>query len=258
MPKPWAKVEVGYMRHQKFLALNGNSIALWHEGKDYCDTHHTDGMIPREALKTFRFSGKKTVEMLLKSCGPKPDGNPFAPLWESHPIGFKMHDYLDHNDCREEVLERIEKADERREAERDRKAAWRLAKKDKAEVSHGTSGGTEAGTVPSPSRSTTEAVSAAVSATEGTRTNTGLRPPHPRAIEPSEDGNYRVIEKIAIGVLNEQGFTDESEFNAVVTSVVARFSIDYGREVAPDVVDRACTSAIFKFRNPRIAGKAAS
>lgn len=153
-PKPWARIEVGRMRHPKFLALNGNAIALWDEGKDYCDEHHTDGLIPREALKTFRFSGPKSIAMLTASCGQKPDGSAYVPLWEPHPVGFKMHDYLDHNDCREQILSRMERADERRDTEAKRKADWRSKKKDKADLSHGTLHGTAT----SPSRSTTEPV----------------------------------------------------------------------------------------------------
>jgi hypothetical protein len=157
MGKPWARLVLGYMRHPKFLALNGNAIALWHEGKNYCDEHQTDGLIPHEAVKTFRFRGQKTIAMLQTTCAtPKPDGSPYAPLWEPHPVGYKMHDYLDHNDCRDVVLARMEQADERRDDERKRKAEWRAKKKDKRDLSRGT----RDGTVPSPgtslSRSTTE------------------------------------------------------------------------------------------------------
>ncbi len=156
-PKPWGKLELGYLNHPKFLALNANAICLWHEGKNYCDSHQTDGMIPRDALKTFRFRGSKSIDLLQSSCGDKPDGTPYAPLWEPHTLGFRMHDYLDHNDCRDEVLARIERAEERRDAEKDRKAKWRALKAEKAAVSRGTSRGTVDGTATSPSRSTTEA-----------------------------------------------------------------------------------------------------
>jgi hypothetical protein len=132
MAKPWARTRIGYMRHPKFLALSGNAISLWHEGKDYCDEHHTDGLIPRDALRTFRFNGRATVDSLMRSCGQKPDGTPYAPLWEPHTVGFRMHDYLDHNDCRDAILARIKGADDRRKAERDRKAEWRQKKADKS------------------------------------------------------------------------------------------------------------------------------
>jgi hypothetical protein len=128
MAKPYSKNQVGYMRHRKFLALTGNAIALWDEGKDYCSEHLTDGLIPFEAVKGFRFSGRKSIDLLTSSCGSKPDGTPYAPLWEPHDVGYKMHDYLEHNDSYEVVQKRIAQADERRDKENKRKAGWRAAK----------------------------------------------------------------------------------------------------------------------------------
>lgn len=49
MAKPWGKLEIGYMDHPKFLDLNGNAIALWHEAHDYCHIYDTGGLIPRAA-----------------------------------------------------------------------------------------------------------------------------------------------------------------------------------------------------------------
>lgn len=137
MAKPWARIEVGYLNHPKFLALTATAICLWHEGKNYCDMHHTDGLIPRDALKTFRFRGTATIAVLMKSCGAKPNGTPYAPLWEPHDLGYKMHDYLDHNDCREQVLERLQDADEvaqlRKLANRDRQRKARADRRARLE-----------------------------------------------------------------------------------------------------------------------------
>lgn len=128
-PKPWSKLEIGYLNHPKFLALNANAICLWHEGKNYCDTHHTDGLIPRDAMKTFRFRGAKAIALLLLSCGLKPDGTAYAALWSQHDVGFRMHDYLDHNDCRDAILARMEQAEESRDVDRQRLKRWREKKK---------------------------------------------------------------------------------------------------------------------------------
>lgn len=173
-PKPWAKLEIGYLDHPKFLALNANAICLWHEGKNYCDRHNTDGLIPRAALKGFRFRGKKSIAVLMTSCGDKPDGTAYAPLWDAHVVGYRMHDYLDHNDCRDDVLARIEHAEARREAERTRKAEWRAKKADKR-VSRQSSRGTKRVTGTSLSRSTT----ASASAPETSTTDPPDRAPHP-------------------------------------------------------------------------------
>lgn len=111
MGKPWAKIEIGYLDHPKFQALNANAIALWHEGKQYCDRFNTDGFIPTDVAKRFRFGGKKSILMLTTAINfPKPEGGRYAALWEIHLVGYKMHDYLDHNDCRDEVLTRLEDA----------------------------------------------------------------------------------------------------------------------------------------------------
>lgn len=139
MAKPWARYEIGFINHDKFLALTANAIALWLEGKDYCDRQFTDGMMPAATVKAFRFYGRKSMELLTTSCGEKPgDGRPYAPLWEPHPIGFKMHDYLEHNDCREEVLARIgdvaDVAELRRLANRERQRKFREERKDKLEA----------------------------------------------------------------------------------------------------------------------------
>lgn len=239
MPKPWAKIEVGYWDHIKFQSLNANAICLWHEGKNYCDKHHTDGLLPLVIVKQFRFYGKKAVDALTTRCEtPKPDGTPYAPLWEAHPVGFKMHDYLDHNDCREVVEARMEAADARREAEKKRKADWRAKK---AEVSHGTNHGTEAGHVPDVpdlSRSTTEAVPQP----EPERTIKAAATPRSLAREPNQNGNFRVIEKIAIELLGEESFESESDFSAAVKSFCAQRAIIYDS----DVVARSCASAKVK------------
>jgi hypothetical protein len=125
MAKPYTKTIVGYMRHRKFLALNANAIALWHEGKDYCSEHLTDGLIPTEAVRGFRFRGAKAVDLLKSSCGSKPDGTVYAPLWEVHPVGYKMHDYLEHNDSYEVIQARMERADVDRDWDRRRKQLYR-------------------------------------------------------------------------------------------------------------------------------------
>lgn len=139
MPKPWAKLEQNFINHQKFLALNSNAICLWLEGKNYCDIYMTDGMIPKTALKTFRFEGPKAIELLTTSCGRKPNGEAFAPLWEAVDVGgvgyYRMHDYLLHNDCRDEVLVRLEDAEDaaaiRRAANKERQAKYRAERKAK-------------------------------------------------------------------------------------------------------------------------------
>lgn len=155
MPKPWAPYEVGFIDHPKFRALSGNAICLWIEGKNYCDDKLTDGLLPTHIVKQFRFWSKKNVTDLSMSCGPKNETDTYAPLWETHPVGWKMHDYLEHNDGRDAVMARKGRVEDLKEKERQRKAEWRARKA--AKMSGGTSDVTQAGqdgTVTPLSRST--------------------------------------------------------------------------------------------------------
>jgi hypothetical protein len=130
--KPWGKYEIDFLDHPKFRALHSNAFRLWWEVKNYCDKFHTDGLFPRDIVNTFRHFSLKNVSQLTTSCGQKPSGELYAALWDSLDIGgvahHRMHDYLDHNDCREVVLARIEKAETARKLDRDRKTAAREAK----------------------------------------------------------------------------------------------------------------------------------
>lgn len=136
MPKPWAKYQIGFIDSAKFHRLNANAIVLWLEGKNYADAHLTDGLLPIDVVKRFRFFSNKCVAMLTTSAGQKSANSPelYRPLWEAHPVGYKMHDYLEHNDCREEVLARMAQVDESRDVDRVRLKAWRAAKKAKRET----------------------------------------------------------------------------------------------------------------------------
>lgn len=136
MAKPWGRIEIGFLGHPKFRALNANAICLWLEGKSYCDEHLNDGRFPCSIVRTFRFWSDKAVGMLTTSCGVKPSGDLYAPLWQQQDLGgvshFVMHDYLDHNDCRDVVMARKDKAEAERERKRrylaDRRAAAKAAR----------------------------------------------------------------------------------------------------------------------------------
>lgn len=123
------------MDHPKFSVLSSSAICLWHSAKNYCDKWHTDGLIPTPEMRRFRFFAPKFLAELLASAGPKSDGSVYLPLLEAHPVGYKMHDYLDHNDCRDEVLARLkdaaDAADLRKVGNKDRQAKYRADRKAK-------------------------------------------------------------------------------------------------------------------------------
>lgn len=100
----WVRIHDGAMQNLKITALSDSAFRLWIRGLCYCQTALTDGLIPRTALKEMG-ARRRDVDML--STSPLPGR---APLWEHHDIGFKVHDYLIWNDCREKVVERQDKA----------------------------------------------------------------------------------------------------------------------------------------------------
>lgn len=248
MAKPWARYEVGFIDHVKFRALTSNAICLWIEGKNYCDENMTDGLIPTHIVKQFRFHSRKSVDMLAASCGPKNETEQYEPLWESHSVGFKMHDYLDYNDCREESMERIDDANVSKElrkaANRERQKKFRAERKAALEALRNAVTVTPSNALLTPlSQTPTEASSpASASASSETlkeRIKTAAKTPRALAHEPSEDGNLKVITKIAVDILALQSFESEADLSEAVKSNCALLKIAYDS----DVVARACASA---------------
>lgn len=126
MAKPWSRYQVGFIDHPKFQHLPANAICLWIEGKNYADEHLTDGYLPMAAIRKFRFYTKRNMALLMASVGPKNvAGSHYEPLWESHALGVKMHDYLDHNECADTVRARMAQADAERDANRLRQQRFR-------------------------------------------------------------------------------------------------------------------------------------
>lgn len=105
----WVRIHDGAMVSLKITALTDSAFRLWVRGLSYCQTALTDGLIPRAALKDMG-AKRKDVDMLST---PQVEGR--SPLWEPHALGFKVHDYLCWNDCRDKVLERQVKAKQRKD-----------------------------------------------------------------------------------------------------------------------------------------------
>lgn len=107
---PFIRLSDNYIDHPKFIVLSDRAFRLWHEGMAYCRKHQTDGLIPALALNGFRYAKKDAVKELSVTE---------APLWETvEAFGFRVHDYLEWNDCRE-----VEQ--KRQKESRDRTKRWR-------------------------------------------------------------------------------------------------------------------------------------
>ena len=105
----WVRLHDGAMLNIKIAKLSNSAFRLWIRGLCYCQTALTDGVIPREALRDMG-AGRKDITILSTS---QLEGK--GPLWDRHVLGFKVHDYLDWNDCRDTVLDRQKKAKKRKE-----------------------------------------------------------------------------------------------------------------------------------------------
>lgn len=82
----------------KIVRLSNSAFRLWVKGLCYCQLNLTDGLIPREALHGFE-TKRADVEMLCKVLVAGK-----GPLWEPiEGFGFKVHDYLEFNDSKDEV-----------------------------------------------------------------------------------------------------------------------------------------------------------
>ena len=113
----WVRIHDGALSHPKIGGLVdlGHPFDLWVWGLTHCQMHLTDGFIvsdllPKPALKA-------ATELVRRG------------LWETHDLGWKVHDYLTWNDCREVVLERQAKAKERKEAWKDKQKQVRAERR---------------------------------------------------------------------------------------------------------------------------------
>lgn len=116
---PWVRIDENAMDHPKFLALTDGAWRLWCEGQTYCQKHLTDGAILFPALRGFRYYSPARVKNLI---APHVPGK--GPLWHQDERGnVQVHDYLDWNDSREEVLHAREAAKMRRRRYDERNAS---------------------------------------------------------------------------------------------------------------------------------------
>lgn len=90
----WVKVDDHMPRHPKFLGLGRDRLVcqgVWLDGMCYSSAYLTDGIVPDGALddRSRKYAGK------LVNAG----------LWERVEGGFLIHDYLDYQPSKVEVLE---------------------------------------------------------------------------------------------------------------------------------------------------------
>lgn len=102
----WLRIDDQFSDHPKLV--RAGDLAAWLHvcGLCYCARHLTDGLIPLGQAERMDYSGER-IERLVS-----------AGLWEKTEDGYLVHDYLDYNPSRAEVLAS-------REANARYQATWR-------------------------------------------------------------------------------------------------------------------------------------
>ena len=133
---PWVRIDDHFDEHPKLAAAGPLAWALWFAGLAYCNRNLTDGFIPRNvALRLLDWTHSDGSGEAWQLCVTSPNtGSGFgtgadvdsanvigvlitAGLWEKTKGGYTIHDYLDYQPSKEEVLaERARWADKKRRA----------------------------------------------------------------------------------------------------------------------------------------------
>lgn len=89
----WIRLDDNVPHHPKILTVGPVAAWLWVCGIAYAQRQLTDGVIPREAVPTLGVANPRKHIDKLVTVG----------LWDEHPRGWQVHDYLAHNSTREEA-----------------------------------------------------------------------------------------------------------------------------------------------------------
>jgi hypothetical protein len=102
----WLRIDDTFDEHPKIEPLTDKAFRLHMAGLLYCSRQLTDGFVPLRVLPKLAGYAKRSLIELVD-----------AGLWHPHGDGYKLHDYLDYQRSREQVL-----ADRAAAADRQRKA----------------------------------------------------------------------------------------------------------------------------------------
>ncbi|MGW5711641.1 hypothetical protein [Streptomyces olivaceus] len=109
---PWVKLDDRFPSHRKIALLSDRAFRLHVSAICWCAENLTDGRISdRELALVTRVRGVKATAKQLEDAG----------LWDRTDDGWQIHDYLDYNPSREQVLLERKKNAERQERFRRRK-----------------------------------------------------------------------------------------------------------------------------------------
>jgi len=146
---PWARFDDTFPAHRKVRRLSDGAFRLHVTAVCFSSHDLTDGLITHEDLEeltAIKQADKRVNELVLRG------------VWEPVADGWIIHDYLDYNPSRKQVMADRSAARERQQRARERRAAsQRDARRDSQRESQ-----TPDPTRPDPSPSTTDGLSGAV------------------------------------------------------------------------------------------------
>lgn len=120
---PWVRIDDSFAENPKIARLSDSALALWVTGLAYCNRNLTDGFIPRMVgLGQLRFCDGNTLPHIseLEEIG----------LWEKVDGGWQVHDYLEFQPAKADVLAQREKDRRRAAMNADRNLAKRIRARD--------------------------------------------------------------------------------------------------------------------------------
>lgn len=91
----WARFDDATPEHPKIIAAGGDAGWLHFAAVCYCNRQLTDGVIPKGVVS--RLTDRKNPHKLARKLIE-------VGLWIEHPEGYAVHDYLDYQQSREQVL----------------------------------------------------------------------------------------------------------------------------------------------------------
>lgn len=89
----WVRIDDQFADHPKVVGLSASAFRLHVTAICYAARQETDGVIPRGAA--FVLAAKRHAKELVE-----------AGLWEVHPSGFRVHDYLEYNPSAQSLREK--------------------------------------------------------------------------------------------------------------------------------------------------------
>lgn len=94
---PWVRVDDQFTEHPKAVGRSPIALTIWLSAMCYAGRNLTDGAIDAAMIP-------RLANALPKACQSGAEELVKAGLWERTETGYMIHDYLDYNPSREEVL----------------------------------------------------------------------------------------------------------------------------------------------------------